>query len=299
MAGGLLRQLLRRDGRPGGGGDGEAAPLLPTAEPSPSPPGAGGFRRAFVGLNRPSLTLRSRGPKADRPFRQHEVGPHFEYEVNDLLRVVDEGGDLKKVCRYNESSLLKFGFARFTNKGLFKATIFGQAFIWQQLLVLYVFMAAIAGLTYVVIDKYANDATKQSLMSSAGEFIISGPVQSLVGFILGLFVNKTVEIWWDLRHQTMQELMNIVENMSLRMAIYFPGTGLEDATARHTIMRYGIASVALLFKDAREVDAWSDEQMKDLKTNDFQDLIDDGLLTEHEVTLLAGEPSRSQICWVW
>ena len=48
-------------------------------------------------------------------------------------------------------------------------------------------MAAIAGLAYVVIDKYANDATKQSLMSSAGEFIISGPVQSLVGFILGLF----------------------------------------------------------------------------------------------------------------
>ena len=41
-----------------------------------------------------------------------------------------------------------------------------------------------------------------------------------MGFVLGLLV----EIWWDLRHETMQELMNIVENMSLRMSIYFPGT---------------------------------------------------------------------------
>ena len=41
-----------------------------------------------------------------------------------------------------------------------------------------------------------------------------------MGFVLGLLV----EIWWDLRHETMQELMNIVENMRLRMAIYFPGT---------------------------------------------------------------------------
>ena len=45
-----------------------------------------------------------------------------------------------------------------------------------------------------------------------------------MGFVLGLFVNKTVEIWWDLRHETTQELMNIVENMRLRMSIYFPGT---------------------------------------------------------------------------
>ena len=41
--------------------------------------------------------------------------------------------------------------------------------------------------------------------------------------------------------------------MSARLAIYFPGNTKEDEEAKETILRYGVLSVKLLFKDAREV----------------------------------------------
>jgi hypothetical protein len=121
----------------------------------------------------------------------------------------------------------------------------------------------------------------------------------LVGFILSLFVNKTVEIWWELRHGTLQTLMNVVNNMSMRMAVYFPGDNAADAEARNIIMRYGVLSVGLLFKDAREVDAWTVDQQKKWRATDLSDLVEDKLLTEHEATLLENEPAKSQIVWVW
>ena len=77
-----------------------------------------------------------------------------------------------------------------------------------------------------------------------------------------MFVNKTVDVWWELRHGTLQNLMNVVDNMSMRMAVYFPGDNATDAEARNIVMRYGVLSVGLLFKDAREVDSWTVDQQK-------------------------------------
>ena len=64
-------------------------------------------------------------------------------------------------------------------------------------------------------------------------------------------------------------------------------------------MRYGLLSLALLFKDAREVDVWSEEEAKAAGALDMNDLMEEGLLTPHEAALLEGIPAKSQMCWVW
>ena len=81
--------------------------------------------------------------------------------------------------------------------------------------------------------------------------------------------------------------------MSARLAIYFPGNTKEDEEAKETILRYGVLSVKLLFKDAREVDSWNIQDRKRLGCDNLSDLVDEGLLHPHEKELLKDCPSRA------
>lgn len=64
---------------------------------------------------------------------------------------------------------------------------------------------------------------------------------------------------------------------------------------RETIMRYGILSLALLFKDAREVDVWSREEAEKAGALNLTDLMEERLLTTREAALLEGMPAKSQM----
>ena len=93
--------------------------------------------------------------------------------------------------------------------------------------------------------------------------------------------------------------MNVIADMCLRMAIYFPGNHYEDKHARDTIMRYGILSLSLLFMDAKKVDVWSSKQAKESGVLDLSALEKENLLTAKEAALLQNVPAKSQMCWVW
>ena len=70
--------------------------------------------------------------------------------------------------------------------------------------------------------------------------------------------------------------------MCARLAVYFPGNTIEDEEAKETVLRYGVLSVKLLFKDAREVDSWNIRDRKRLGCDNLGDLVDEGLLLNHE-----------------
>lgn len=122
---------------------------------------------------------------------------------------------------------------------------------------------------------------------------------TLVSFILGLYVTKTVDIWWNMRHELLQDVLNTIDTLCMRLSIYFPGNSKEDDEAKETILRYGVLSLKLLFKDAREVDSWNIGDRKRLGCDDLTDLVDEGLLLPHERELLKESPARSQVIWVW
>lgn len=117
--------------------------------------------------------------------------------------------------------------------------------------------------------------------------------------MLGLYVAKTVDIWWELRHGQVQTILNTIDGLSMRMAIYFPGTSPEDMEAKNTILRYGALSVKLLFKDCKEIDAWTLADRMESGCDNLIDLENEGLITPDEVELLMNCPCKSQVVWVW
>lgn len=230
-------------------------------------------------------------PLTDLPSKG-VAGPHFKYEVNDMMRIVDEGRGVRKIARYREKKLVKFAWML---PKIFHTTYLASGFCWLQILLLWANAGLVAILVNVALRK-ANMKTVESLQTGIK---ISEDLRTLAAFVLGFYLTKTIDIWWSLRHDTLQQLMNIVDNMCLRMAIYFPGSHYEDRHARETIMRYGILSVALLFKDARQVDVWSMKEAKAVGALDLDDLLEERLLTKREAKLLEGVPAKSQMCWVW
>ena len=231
-------------------------------------------------------------PLTDMPSNDPDVGPHFRYEVNEMMRMVYEGEGVRKIARYREERLVRFGWM---SQKIVHTTYLASGYCWVQILLLYLGAGIVAVFVYVVLYK-SNSKTIESLQTGLR---ISDSLRTLSAFVLGFYLEKTVNIWWSLRHDTLQALMNIVDNMCLRMAIYFPGNSYEDRHARETIMRYGILSLALLFKDAREVDVWSKEEAKATGALDLRDLMEERLLTKSEAKLLEGIPAKSQMCWVW
>mmetsp|Transcript_10092 Transcript_10092/g.36862 ORF Transcript_10092/g.36862 Transcript_10092/m.36862 type:complete len:140 (+) Transcript_10092:1435-1854(+) len=94
---------------------------------------------------------------------------------------------------------------------------------------------------------------------------------------------------WETSHNEFFKLMDTVDAMVLRTAVYFSGNHEEDRAIRYQVLRYGILSVALFFKDARNIDANTAKERIDWEVDNLDDLVEDGLLTEHEKALLSTE----------
>ena len=231
-------------------------------------------------------------PRADLPSNDPRHGPRFHYEIDPMMRIVYEGKGVRKIARYREKKLVNFGWASWR---VWKASYLASPFCWLQILLLWCVALLVGVIVYFVLVSF-DEKTAQRVEKGLS---ISETLRTLAAFILGYYMEKTINIWWTLRHDTLQQLMNVVDNMCLRMAIYFPGSHEEDVEARETIMRYGILSLALLFKDAQEVDVWTEREAQKANALDLDDLVAEGLVTPKEAALLHNTPARSQMCWVW
>jgi hypothetical protein len=279
--------------------------------------------RKRKGLKPEDLSRQARrtptAPGRDQPVGGGRIKLDFSYRLSPLRReVVEKGcfwtksGREVKITRFNEQGLMRWGWLLMLGGD---GTIFTRTlFLWTQLAVLLIVAFVTACITYAFqagLEPFGTnmnwmnfDHTKiaevyEVLDEIQGVAGLSEMVTTLVAFILGLYVSKTVDIWWEIRHGQLQTVLNTLDSMSLRMAIYFPGTSKEDMEAKEQILRYGALSIKLLFKEAREIDAWTVEDRLTSGCDNLLDLEKEGLLTRQERHLLTHCPCRSQVVWVW
>ena len=105
-------------------------------------------------------------------------------------------------------------------------------------------------------------------------------------FLLGPFVGTACARMWSVRTSGVGALWGTVLNLSVLAAAWFHTGSVADRSARDLIKRLGLASHALLYKEARGED-------------NLDDLVHAGLLLPEEAQALAPLPSKGQVVWSW
>lgn len=259
------------------------------------------------GAAQPKLTRRaslsgyisSTTPARDLPSID---GAKFMFDVHgkgNVRVIVEHRGSWRKIIRYKEDSLYKWGFLR-----RWRGTVFSHPFMWQQMFYLFVLALVIAVITYFSFEQSTPEESRR-LAEQVDLTVISGlstAMNTLLSFVVAMFVRKAVIIWWEMNNTYMYKIWSTVNRLSLRMAIYFPSMSRRDVEAKETVLRYGCLGIALFFKDAREIDTWTPQQQQEWGVNELNDLVEDGLLTLEEKALLStnvASCARSQVVWVW
>eukprot|EP00928_Gymnodinium_smaydae_P016895 TRINITY_DN16409_c0_g2_i1.p1 TRINITY_DN16409_c0_g2~~TRINITY_DN16409_c0_g2_i1.p1 ORF type:complete len:446 (-),score=47.46 TRINITY_DN16409_c0_g2_i1:392-1729(-) len=111
-------------------------------------------------------------------------------------------------------------------------------------------------------------------------------MHGVLTFLLGFYLSTAVSRWWAIRNDCIGGLWGAVSDLSLQLAAYFPSDSRADRGVRSRILRWGVLSHELVYKQARG-------------ETDLEDLLEAKLLTDHEWELLENEPSKPQVVWVW
>ena len=244
------------------------------------------------------------GPIRDQPV---PGGPDFTYEVTVFQRrIFEDAWRVPKIVRQNEAQMARFGFLI----GGAEGTVFHSAFLWGQLLLCMVIAAGTLVIVYFYLVLYGKYKTyvwaERDIIQAFEDLIELKTVASLTdnfvdlaAFLLGMYLDKMVDIWWELRHGTMQEMINIVSSQCMRAAVYFPHKTPTSRANKELLLRYGTLSLALFWRDAHEIDAWDVRTRKKFHLDDLDDLVAEGLLTKDEQLLLRDCPVKSQVIWTW
>ena len=154
--------------------------------PRPSERGGGSccFRRART-MDKDGFS-----PLADLPSKDPRNGPHFRFEVNDMMRLVHEGEGKIKIARYNEQKLVRAGWLE---RKVWHTTYLASVYCWLQIFLLWFLAGIIACLVYAGLRATGgNEKTVESLQSG---LTISSTIELFVAFILGSYIKKTIDIW--------------------------------------------------------------------------------------------------------
>ena len=147
-----------------------------------------------------------------------------------------------------------------------------------------------AAVAYAAADFPGRDAFDLSEISNALGFI-----NSLLGFLLGLYVSSAVSRWWSMRMNCVGGLWGCVDDLMLWAAAWWSSGSEADDMARHIVLRYGQLSMILFFAQARGELSETD----DPDTAGLTDCINSLLLTPAEAEALAPLPSKPQVVWAW
>lgn len=118
---------------------------------------------------------------------------------------------------------------------------------------------------------------------------------SLLSFLLALYVSRAVERWWEMRIACIGALWDTIDRLSMWAAAWWGRGTPEDTAARALVLRYGLLSHALLFKEARgEL-----SEAQDPRKAGLEDLMSQQLLKECEALALAPLPCKANVVWAW
>lgn len=151
--------------------------------------------------------------------------------------------------------------------------------VLRQFCGLLILSALVATIMWASIEDLENVET-QSLEALA-EYM-----NGFCPFVLGLYVSLALTRWWALRVQALGAVFDAVANVAMIVACVLPGP--EHSVVRDLVVKWGMASIFLLIKAARE--DYNDE-----------DLMKKGLLSPSEIEKLKGisPDGRAMVMWAW
>ena len=129
-------------------------------------------------------------PLTDMPSNDPNVGPHFRFEVDEMMRTVYEGKGVRKIARYREQRLVRFGWL---SPKIWHTTYLASGYCWVQILLLWLAAALVACFVYAILFS-VNAKTIESLQTGLK---ISDTLRTLAAFVLGFYLEKTINIWYE------------------------------------------------------------------------------------------------------
>jgi len=154
-------------------------------------------------------------------------------------------------------------------------TIWTSASVWEKLITNIIIFTVVAIITFYYSGspkstKYLNRIIRYLNMS--------------VAFLISLYVSKTVQRWWSVREDCLGLLWTSILNLQQILSVYLKE---EDEHFKYLILRYGLLSHALIYKQAQ------------ITSHHLEDLLKMGLLTPEELVNLKPLPFKAQAVWVW
>ena len=182
-----------------------------------------------------------------------------------------------KVLKYDAQRLLSSlgPWAALRTQTRFATAIYGTG-LWRKMSV---FMAT--AVTFCCLGPVLESDLEEAV--AALNLLITGGLF----FLLGPYVGTAVSRWWQIRKDCIGGLWGSVDDLSCWAAAWFSSKSAADREARALVLRLGLLSHALLYKQARgEADA-------------LDDLVAAGLLRTEEVAALEPLASKPQVVWAW
>lgn len=237
--------------------------------------GARGPPRGAPGLNRRrSLSLPPGFAHAFDTFREEATGVTFQsgYEGTSHYQP-------PKVLRYEPSRLF---YTTSSWRALVKGSPTRAATAVDGLFMRILLFTALATVFGVLGTSATAGENSESALSTLNTMLATG-----LFFLVGPYIGSSVTRWWAVRKDGVGGLWGAVDDLCVWSAAYFYRKTFPDRAARALVLRYGLLSHALLYKQARG----EDDQLEDLTAA--------GLLTPQEQIALQPLPSKPLAVWAW
>lgn len=187
---------------------------------------------------------------------------------------------VRKLLTYDLKKLVQYG-------GILSMFSKGTIFTMDQSVIRNVVaMCSVAAIVCTAVHFSFEGKGEDARMDTESLEQLATHINAFVPFCLALYVSLTLTRWWALRTQALGRVYTSFVDVCMMLACEFPGE--EWLGVREQTLKYGMASVELIVKAAREQE-------------NLDSLVKKGLLTKEELSLLQGiQPfQRSMACWAW
>ena len=289
----------------GGGGASPAPPSTGGRSTAGSKAGAGGGAGkawTFASLPFPS-------PRPAHSAEPDQAGRVKKWGTVAKIFTTPGETPISQIVAYDEQELTRCGVFRIT-----AGTVIAESFTWYQLAWLSLLCAAWALFSYQY-NSYRESSAKSegakpviTADDIASLTHVTAGLTSLIAFLVGGLTAVNTGRWHKLRIDAVEKFWAAIANMCFRLSIYFPADTPDCELIKETVLRYGLASMQLMFMECRQLDVWTadSDDPKDIaerKAAGLHDTLGDleaeGLLTREERRLLEPMSARSQAIIVW
>jgi hypothetical protein len=202
---------------------------------------------------------------------------HNRIEKTKVVTLAYGISGMPKLLVYDLKKLITYG-------GVFTALTRGTIFRVDGGVIKHVAVLCLV-FTAVAVGMWAGIENLETLDTGSLQELASY-MNGFCPFVLGLYVSLALTRWWALRVQALGSVFDAVANSAMLVSCVLANP--EHRVVRDLVVKWGMASIFLLVKAARE------------DTRDA-DLVAKGLLSESELEKLQGISlhGRAMVMWAW